>query len=109
VPDSVVRTIECELEDASRLTIRAERPAGAANHGEETVTAKLTRAEGPVAIDEARLTTEYGPGGEARRLGIELLLADPEEPPLRGAGVLREDGRFDFALEGVKGVADLIL
>jgi hypothetical protein len=104
VSDLVVRKISCELEDGAKLTIVAERPRGA-GHGEESVSAELVRDEGPVEIAEARLTTEYGPDGQARRFGIELLLPGEEEPPLRGAGVLREDGGFDFSLEGVAGVA----
>ena len=107
--DRVVRKISCELEDGATLTVVASRPRDDADHGRETVSAELVRAGEPVQIAEVRLTTEYDGEGRARRLGIELLLPDEEEPPLRGAGVLREDGRFDFSLEGMKGVAELVL
>jgi hypothetical protein len=102
----LIRRIGCILDDGSLLAIGAARPRESAGHGDEALSAALADGSGEaVEIGEVRLTTEYDPAGEPRRLGIELLPVDEEAPPIRGAGTLRDPGVFNFALDGSPGVA----
>ena len=72
--------------DAAFATLGAIRPAGASNHAEEAVWAAYWKPEGPLEIDDGRLSTTYDAEGRMRRAGLELWPADEESWPRRGAG-----------------------
>lgn len=102
----LVRRLACRLSDGGALVLGAVRPVGATGHGDEVVAAALHAPDGtPVDLVESRLTTEYDSDGEPRRIGLELLTPEEDEPAMRGAGTRQDSGRFDFILEGTPGTA----
>jgi hypothetical protein len=85
----VRRSIGVAFSDGGLLALSAVRPAAAKGHGEEEVAAVLCDPDGaPVEVDEALLSTEYGPDGVQRRATLELWVDGEEGQPLRGAGTL---------------------
>jgi hypothetical protein len=83
------RSIGIVFSDGGLLAISAVRPAGASEHGEESVTAVICDPDGaPVEVSETLLSTEYGPDGLQRRATLELWIDSEEGQPLRGAGTL---------------------
>jgi hypothetical protein len=80
---SALRVISASFEDGALLGVVALRPREAPGHDADAVGAVLVSSEGEVARPhEALLSTEYGPDGRARRLGLELY-EGPTDPPLR--------------------------
>jgi hypothetical protein len=78
-----LRLISATFDDGALLAVAALRPRGAAGHDADAVGAILVSAEGEVTRPhEALLSTEYGPDGTARRLGLELY-EDSAGPPVR--------------------------
>jgi hypothetical protein len=67
--------------------IAAVRPRDAEGHGDEVVAGAIGGPDGFDQLDEALLSTEYGPDGVARRIGLELY-RDEDGLPLRVAGDL---------------------
>jgi hypothetical protein len=113
----VRRSIGVVFSDGGLLAVSAARPTGAGGHGEEAVSAVLCDPDGaPVEVEEALLSTEYGPDGVQRRATLELWTGGEEGQPLRGAGTLisaarvRRDGLladvafFRWSLEGREGL-----
>jgi hypothetical protein len=99
----LVRVLGASFDDGTVLAIAAARPAGAQGHGEEAVAGVLLAPEeGAIEAAEVLLSTEYGPDGRPRRLGVELY-EDELSPPRRVAGdVLEpsgEGGRLAAAVE----------
>jgi hypothetical protein len=85
----VRRSIGVVFSDGGLLALSAVRPAGADDHGGETVAAVLCGPDGaPVEVSETLLSTEYGPDGVQRRATLELWVDEEEGQPLRGAGTL---------------------
>jgi hypothetical protein len=84
-----LRVLTASLGNGRAVALTAVRPAGAPGHGDELVAAALV-SEGEVnGLDEALLSTEYGPEGLPRRVGLELYR--PDDPvPLRAAGDVDE-------------------
>jgi hypothetical protein len=75
--------ISAGFDDGAVLAVAALRPRGAAGHDAETVGAVLVSADGDTTqVHETLLSTEYGPDGKARRLGLELY-EGPTDPPIR--------------------------
>jgi hypothetical protein len=73
--------------DDDALTVSAARPRKAAGHDRDEVLAAMIEPDGPLAIDEARLSTTYGEGGAAKRMSLELWTAGEEDDyPRRAAG-----------------------
>ena len=112
VGEGALRIVSAGFEDGSVLALAAFRPPGAEGHDSELVTAVVTGEEGEVTTcEEALLSTEYGPKGEVRRIGLELY-PDAEAVPLRGGGesiegAAGEDlGRvaMSFRMAGARGV-----
>jgi len=109
---SALRVISASFDDGALLAVAALRPRGAAGHDADAVGAVVVSAQGEVAqLPDALLSTEYGPDGKARRLGLELY-GDPTGPPIRivadrvadarqGAG--REQTKFRLKMEGISG------
>ena len=80
---SALRLISAVFDDGALLGVAALRPRGAAGHDADAVAALLVSAAGDVSRPhEALLSTEYGPDGTARRLGLELY-EDSAGPPIR--------------------------
>jgi hypothetical protein len=88
-PGQVIRrSIGIVFTDGGLLTLSGTAPTHG-GHGEEPMLAVLCDPDaGPVAFQEALLSTEYGEDGVQRRATLELWL-DPEEGrPIRGGGTL---------------------
>ena len=75
--------ISASFDDGSLLAVAALRPLGVEGHDAEAVGAVLVAPQGEAArLHEALLSTEYGPDGRARRLGLELYESSTD-PPIR--------------------------
>jgi hypothetical protein len=111
------RSIGIVFADGGLLTLSGSAPADGGGHGEEPLLAVLCDPDaGPVAFEEALLSTEYGEDGVQRRATLELWLDAEDGRPLRGAGTLissiaaEADGIetriafFRWALEGREGL-----
>lgn len=115
---SALRVLTAATGDGRVVLLASLRPAGAGGHGEELVAATLIDDEGPRAIEEALLSTEYAADGSPRRITLELW-PDGEDYPLRGAGlagavashppdaegVSRRGAALRFHLDGSRGAA----
>ncbi|MDX6583270.1 MAG: hypothetical protein QOI10_2454 [Solirubrobacterales bacterium] len=71
-----VRVVSARLDDGRLLAIAALRPAGAAGHGEELVAGAIGDGESFAQLEQALLSTEHGPDGRPRRVGLELYSAE---------------------------------
>ncbi len=109
---SALRVISASFDDGALLAVAALRPRGAAGHDADAVGAILVSAQGDVArLNDALLSTEYGPDGRARRLGLELyegstgppirIVADRVADAREGAGGQRTALRL--RMEGIPG------
>ena len=84
-----LRVLTASLGNNRSVALTAVRPAGAPGHGDELVAAALV-SDGEVnGLDEALLSTEYGPDGLPRRVGLELYRQD-DPVPLRVAADVDE-------------------
>jgi hypothetical protein len=72
----LVRVLSARLEDGRLLAIAGLRPAGAEGHGAELVAGALGNGDSFEQLDEALVSTEYGPDGLPRRVGLELYLTE---------------------------------
>jgi hypothetical protein len=72
--------------DGACAALTAVRPAGARDHAAEATWAAYWEPEGPVAIDDGRLSTTYDGAGRMRRAGLELWPADDDAWARRGSG-----------------------
>jgi hypothetical protein len=94
-----LRVISAGFEDGALLAVAAVRPAAAEGHDAESVGAVLVTPEGEATqLHEAFLSTEYGPDGKARRLGLELY-EGATEPPIRVAADRVMEARQDAGRE----------
>ena len=81
-----LRVISASFDDGALLAVVALRPPAAAGHDADAVGAILVSPEGEATrLHDALLSTEYGPDGGARRVGLELY-EDSSEPPIRVVG-----------------------
>ena len=80
-----VRLLSARLEDGRLLAIAALRPAEAQGHGEEITAGAIGDAEAFEQLYETLFSTEYGPDGRPRRVGLELYPAE-DSMPIRVAG-----------------------
>jgi hypothetical protein len=76
----LVRVLSARLEDGRLLAIAALRPAAADGHGDELVAGALGGAEAFEQLEEALISTEYGPDELPRRVGLELYAAEDGLP-----------------------------
>lgn len=86
---SLTRSIAVAFSDGSMLALRAARPAGATDHGDEEVVAALADSDGLVTqVREPLLSTQYDDAGRHVRATLELWPEQDDEPrpPLRAAG-----------------------
>lgn len=84
-----LRVLSGRLGDGRGLAIAALRPAGAAGHDEDVCAGLIGTDSRFEALREVLFSTEYGPDGLPRRIGLELLTGE-SELPLRVAGDARE-------------------
>jgi hypothetical protein len=120
-PDEVsrIRSIAVAFSDGGILALRAARPRGAPQHGEEEIVAALADADGePTPIREPLLSTHFDDDGRQLRATLELWPEEDGEPrpPIRAGGSIvcgtsmeLGDRRLDFAffrwsLEGRPGL-----
>jgi hypothetical protein len=81
------------FDEAQAVAVIAARPAGAAGQETDVVAASLFDAEGPITVQEPRLSTTYGAEGLPERVGLELWIGDGEEQyPRRAAGEALDPG-----------------
>jgi hypothetical protein len=86
---SVTRSIAVAFGDGGLLALRAARPTGAENHGDEEIVATVASADGEVTpVREPLLSTQYDAAGRQVRATLELWPQEDEEPrpPIRAAG-----------------------
>ena len=85
---SLTRSIAIAFSDGGLLALRAARPAGATDHGDEELVAVLADAGGELTqIREPLLSTHYDGQGRHLRATLELWPEEDEpRPPLRAAG-----------------------
>jgi hypothetical protein len=86
---SLTRSIAVAFGDGGILALRAARPQGATEHGDEEVTAAIADADGEVTqVREPLLSTQYDDAGRHVRATLELWPEQDTEPrpPLRAAG-----------------------
>jgi hypothetical protein len=73
------------FEDGAVLAVAALRPREAGGHDADVIEGVLVSPEGDAArLEEVLLSSEYGPDGKARRLGLELY-ERLHGPPIRVA------------------------
>lgn len=84
---ALTRSIAVAFGDGSMLALRAARPAGAGDHGEEEVVAALADPDGEVTqVREPLLSTQYDEAGRHVRATLELWPEQGEDPrPARRA------------------------
>jgi hypothetical protein len=82
---SLARTITAWFDDEHAFSALAVRPAKAASHADEAVTASLLDG-GALDVSETRLSTTYDAEERQRAAGLELHLGPDEEFPRRLAG-----------------------
>jgi len=81
-----LRVISASFDNGALLGVAALRPPEAAGHDADAVGAILVSPEGEASeLHHALLSTEYGPDGQPRRVGLELY-EDPADPPTRVVG-----------------------
>ena len=86
---SLTRSIAVVFSDGGLLALRAARPQGATDHGDEEVTAALADPAGELMrVRESLLSTHYDEAGKQVRATLELWPEQETEPrpPLRAAG-----------------------
>lgn len=82
----LARTVAAWLEDGTGIALASLRPAGAAGHDAEVVSASLIEGVNPVAIADPRLSTTLDGAGRQLRAGMELWVTDDADFPHRIAG-----------------------
>jgi hypothetical protein len=110
-----LRVISAAFEEETLLAVAMLRPRGAQGHDADALAAALVPAEAEEKqLHEVLVSTEYGPDGAARRLGLELY-EDPEGPPMRiaadregtvevgGGGARHELTAMSFTMDGKRG------
>lgn len=80
-----VRMLGGRLGDGRVVAVAALRPAGASGHGDEVVRGLLGPAGELEPLAQVLVSTEYGPDGLPRRIGLELYESEGAVP-LRVAG-----------------------
>ncbi len=113
-----LRIVSARLGPDRLLAVGALRPKGAGGHGEEVVAGALGDALEFQQLDESLLSTEYGPDGAVRRIGLELY-RDADALPIRIAGdviasssdrhgsVRRHTAAFELRSAGDEGIGVL--
>lgn len=80
-----LRIVSARLGDERTVAVVALRPSAATGHGDEIVSGALGDDDGFDGLERTLLSTEYGPDGLPRRVGLELYREDAGLP-LRVAG-----------------------
>jgi hypothetical protein len=115
----LVRVLSARLADGRLLAIAALRPSGADGHGDEVVAGTLGQPGALEPLDEALVSTEYGPDQLPRRVGLELYgpgaglairIAAGVEAVSRSpaGGVERLSAALKLRGEGGAGILDLL-
>jgi hypothetical protein len=80
-----LRVLTARFEDGRCLALAAIHPARAEGHGGDAVAGVLVDDGAAESLAESLMSTEYGPDGEVRRIGLELY-HEEDGLPLRVAG-----------------------
>jgi hypothetical protein len=117
-PDAAGRAvtlISASFDDGTALAVLATRQSDADGHDADEVAALVTLpGSDPTRIAEALLSTEYGPDGTAKRIGLELyeeldsvpmrIAANRDgEPTVSADGARRTVSRMVFRFDGKSG------
>jgi hypothetical protein len=94
----VVRVLTARFEDGRCLALVAIHPVGAEAHGADAIAGVLVSEGEPEALAEALMSTEYGPAGEIRRVGLELYREEDGLALRIAADVTGVDERADGGL-----------
>jgi hypothetical protein len=95
----LVRVLSARFDDGRALALAAIRPTGAEGHGEEAVFGVLVSEGEAESLSEVLLSTEQGPDGAVRRVGLELYRGE-DGLPIRVAGdVTRASSHVDGGVE----------
>lgn len=86
---AALRVLSGRLADGRGLAIAALRPRPSAGHADDVCAGLIGSGPELEPLREVLFSTEYGPDGRPRRIGLELLAAG-SELPLRVAGDARE-------------------
>lgn len=102
-----LRVISAAFDDGSALALAGVRAPDAPGHGQDVVSGVLVDPDGgQESLTEALISTEYGPDGRVRRIGLELY-SKPDAAPIRvaaDAGEPRAGGdRMSFRKDGTPG------
>jgi hypothetical protein len=97
-----LRVVEAGLGDGRAVAIVALRPAGAPGHGDELVAGVLLADTAVEDLAEALLSTEYGPDGLPRRLGLELYRHEDPIPLRVAANVEDVSAARDGGIQDVR-------
>jgi hypothetical protein len=82
----LARTVAAWLDDDTALALASVRPAGAAGHDAEALTACLLEQGRVTPVADPRLSTAVDGDGRQRRAGLELWVAEDSPAPHRLAG-----------------------
>jgi hypothetical protein len=81
-----IRGIWGWFEDGQALSLLALRPRGGSGQDDDRLTATLFDSEGPIEVDEPRLSTTYTDDGRPSRASLELWVGEGEDQyPRRAA------------------------
>jgi hypothetical protein len=94
-----LRSISAVFDDQHAVLAVAERPLGSFGHGQERIVAHLLVPEGPLSVEDARISTVYDSDGRQRTAGMELWLP-AEDFPRRASGRVRAG--LSLTLEGLR-------
>jgi hypothetical protein len=107
-----VRDVSAWFDPTHGLSLAAMRPRKSRGQESDVVSAVALEPEGPLAIDDPRLSTTYGADGRPLRAGLELWVAvgedEEEQFPRRasgetvGAAATGRLGRFDVLAQFVR-------
>jgi hypothetical protein len=89
------------FEDGQAMALLAVRPQGRAAQEAERLTASLFDPEGPVRIEEPRLSTSYDSEGRPTRAGLELWIGEGEEQYPRRAAAEAAGPGVSFDADGL--------
>jgi hypothetical protein len=82
----LARTLTAWFDDRHALSAVAVRPAGAASHADEALTAFVLAEDDVREVAQPRLSTTYDAEERQRAAGLELYVASEDEYPARVAG-----------------------
>jgi hypothetical protein len=91
----IVRVLTARFDDGRCLALAAIHAVGTEGHGDDPVAGVLLSDGEAEALAEALMSTEYGPDGEIRRVGLELYREEDGLPLRIAADVTASNQQVD--------------